>query len=272
MYHEGWKAVTDHVNQLNPYEREMIEGSADFHEDSWALYDCRSDFSESCDLADEHPGKLQELVDLWWTEAERNQVLPIDDSATARFPHTFVPYAGYRRRYELNAGERVAVYSGPLLLGGITAAAELDGPLGAATGVIVEQGNWITGWSWVALQDEIAVFIASPGRGCHRIGAPRPEGATVLGVTLGDAAENSTEVKLLADGAEIGGGTIAAPLPRVMSTNGSWLTAGYSTPFPVNDAYSPPFRLGPLIRVVLDAGRPRMPRFDELLEEIMRHQ
>ncbi len=272
MYHRGWKAVTDHVNQLNPYEREMIEGSADFHEDNWALYDTRVDFSESHDLASEHPEKLEELIGLWSAEAERNEVLPIDDSATARFVHMFVPYAGYRRRYELNAGERVAVYSGPLLYGGITAAAELDSPLGNATGVIIEQGNWITGWSWVVLEDEIAVFIASPGQGRHRISAARPTGATVLGVVLGDTASDSTEVTLLADGSEIGRGTVAAPLPRVISTNGSWLTVGYSAPFPVNDSYAPPFRLEPLLRVVLDAGPPRMPRFNELLEEIMRHQ
>ena len=51
-----------------------------------------------------------------------------------------------------------------------------------------------------------------------------------------------------------------------------WLTVGYSAPFPVNDAYSPPFRLDPLVRVVVDAGRPELPAFNELLEEIMRHQ
>src|SRR5207244_8598318 len=35
--------------------------------------------SECHDLADAQPEKLRELVELWWREAERNQVLPLDN-------------------------------------------------------------------------------------------------------------------------------------------------------------------------------------------------
>ena len=51
MYHDGWKAVTDHVNQLTAAEREQITGSHDFATDTWALFDTRTDPTESRDLA-----------------------------------------------------------------------------------------------------------------------------------------------------------------------------------------------------------------------------
>ncbi len=37
------------------------------------------DLSESRDLAQEHPELLAELIELWWEEARRNQVLPLDN-------------------------------------------------------------------------------------------------------------------------------------------------------------------------------------------------
>lgn len=63
----GWKAVTRHHK------------GEDFDRDAWELYDLNSDFSESVNLAPTHPAKLEELIELWWAEAERCQVLPLDD-------------------------------------------------------------------------------------------------------------------------------------------------------------------------------------------------
>ncbi len=76
IYHRGWKAVTFHpvgplYDDQNP--------NAPFDEDVWELYDVTSDLSETRDLAPQHPEKAAELVDLWWQEARRNQVLPLDN-------------------------------------------------------------------------------------------------------------------------------------------------------------------------------------------------
>lgn len=43
----------------------------------WELYDLRSDFSQARNVAVEHPDTVKELQDLWWSEAERNRVLPL---------------------------------------------------------------------------------------------------------------------------------------------------------------------------------------------------
>jgi arylsulfatase len=63
----GWKAVAYH------------EAEKPFEQDTWELYHLDKDFSESRDLAKSHPEKLREMIELWWSEAGRNGVLPLDD-------------------------------------------------------------------------------------------------------------------------------------------------------------------------------------------------
>lgn len=69
IWHRGWKAVTFH------------QRGTDFATDPWELYHLDEDMAEINNLASEHPDKLAELIDLWWQEAERYGVLPLDDMA-----------------------------------------------------------------------------------------------------------------------------------------------------------------------------------------------
>ena len=70
IWSNGWKAVTFHT-----------EGAA-LDSDTWELYHLDEDFSEMNDLADAEPEKLAEMIDLFWAEAERYGVLPIDGGST----------------------------------------------------------------------------------------------------------------------------------------------------------------------------------------------
>lgn len=70
IWHKGWKAVTRHP---------PISGRGNFDQDVWELYHTDQDRSEAHDLADRYPERLQELISLWWVEAGRNDVLPLDD-------------------------------------------------------------------------------------------------------------------------------------------------------------------------------------------------
>jgi arylsulfatase A-like enzyme len=71
-----WKAVTRHIR------------GTPFDEDRWELYDLSADASECDDLAEAEPARLEELVGLWWQEAERHGVLPLDDRGIELFrPH-----------------------------------------------------------------------------------------------------------------------------------------------------------------------------------------
>ncbi len=71
IWHDGWKAVTKHRR------------GTPFDEDQWALYHTDVDFSECVDLAEQEPAKLREMVDRWWVEAGKYNVLPLDDRGGA---------------------------------------------------------------------------------------------------------------------------------------------------------------------------------------------
>ncbi len=43
----------------------------------WELYNLADDFSQARNVAAENPDKVKELQELWWSEAERNRVLPL---------------------------------------------------------------------------------------------------------------------------------------------------------------------------------------------------
>jgi arylsulfatase len=80
IYHQGWMASAPSFAPWNPNRSEF-----DPDKQKWELYNIEEDFSQSKDLAAENPEKLRELQDLWWAEAARYNVLPLDWRGTVRF-------------------------------------------------------------------------------------------------------------------------------------------------------------------------------------------
>lgn len=74
IWKDGWKAAAIHA---------PLSGEGNFDEDEWELYHVEIDRSESKNLAKEHPEKLKELIELWFEEAKKNNVLPLDDRSAA---------------------------------------------------------------------------------------------------------------------------------------------------------------------------------------------
>ncbi len=80
IWEDGWKAVTLHANRM-PWDVNLV---ADFEDDVWELYHVAEDFSESTDLAEQYPEKLEELKKVFEEEAWANQVYPMYDDMLAR--------------------------------------------------------------------------------------------------------------------------------------------------------------------------------------------
>ena len=62
---------------------------ADYDTEPWELYDLSADPSECHDLATARPELLAELIGCWWSEAEANQVPPLDDRLIELFGTRF---------------------------------------------------------------------------------------------------------------------------------------------------------------------------------------
>lgn len=80
LYHEGWMASAPSFIPWDPNRDE----NWDPDKQVWELYKLDEDFSQARDLASKHPDKLRELQDLWWVEASKYSVLPLDWRGTIR--------------------------------------------------------------------------------------------------------------------------------------------------------------------------------------------
>jgi arylsulfatase len=156
LYHDGWMASCRHGRL--PW---INFGSFDFGEDRWELYHIDEDFSQSIDLAGQHPEKLRELQDLFMAEAAKYNVLPLDDRFIERADVTLRPSYFYGR-------DSVTFYPGMVRLPEgsapkthnvthtITVDAEI--PDGGAEGVLVCVGGDTAGWSLYVRDDGRLVY------------------------------------------------------------------------------------------------------------------
>jgi arylsulfatase len=82
IYHDGWVACTTPFRK--PWQTIGGETKNPADDFKWELYHVADDFSEADNLADKEPAKLKELKDIWWEEARKNNVLPLDASFAER--------------------------------------------------------------------------------------------------------------------------------------------------------------------------------------------
>ncbi len=80
IWEDGWKAVTLHAKRM-PWDLNVV---LPFDQDEWELYHVAEDFSESTDLAAQHPEKLEELKQAFDDEAWANNVYPLYDDMLKR--------------------------------------------------------------------------------------------------------------------------------------------------------------------------------------------
>jgi arylsulfatase len=106
MYKDGWKAVTIHGNRM-PW---VTAGTFPFDKDVWELYNLNEDFSETNNLADKYPEKLEDLKKEWDEEAWKNNVFPLYDDLNSRIAKQFSRAFGDRKSfiYYSPGAERIA--------------------------------------------------------------------------------------------------------------------------------------------------------------------
>lgn len=154
IYKDGWWAGTrlDKAPwDMSPETmKRFAPGVYDPDQDVWELYDLRTDFSQARNLAADHPEKVEELVALWWDEAERNRVLPLLGGFSIFFG--ILPPLPTRTRFAF-AGDVQNIQRGmvPRVYGRSYAIeAELHVPASGAEGVIVANADFIGGFAlWV---------------------------------------------------------------------------------------------------------------------------
>jgi arylsulfatase len=270
IYHDGWKATTDHVSEGVLDER-LLEGSRDLDADRWNLFRLDDDFAEARDLAAERPDVVADLAARWEAEAERNQVFPISDNLRERLAAMEPPVWPIPRHLILRPGYGpVADEAVPSLGAGALLVAHVDVPDGGGEGVLAALGDWTNGWAFVVVGGRPAFIVNVVGR-AHRVAAsgPLPPGTHDVGFQFAPDGAGGGAGRLLVDGQEVAAGS----LPEGMGVSGiqiggGGLRLGHDAGFPVSDDYQPPFPwTGALHHVEFDA---RAPTERQLSDEAIR--
>ncbi|MGZ6962583.1 MAG: arylsulfatase [Acidimicrobiia bacterium] len=255
IYHDGWKAVT--FKPLGPMYNDGLDPDAPFEDDVWELYHVAEDFSECNDLAADEPERLAALVDLWWEEARKYQVLPLDNRPIAALLHPRRPFDDRDRYvfwpYGAPIPENVTVN---VRNRNHTITAEVELPeVGTAEGVLLAMGTVLGGWSLHLVGGCLQFVHNFVGKERYTVTSEVvvPPGAHELGFSFTSRGDFSGVGRLLLDGATVGEGEIATTTPVRYSISGAGLTCGWEQGPPVGEGYTAPFRFtGTLRRVVVE--------------------
>jgi Sulfatase len=257
IYQDGWIASTTPLRP--PWDITGATTLDPANAFKWELYNVTKDWTQANDLAASRPDKLKQLQDLFWEEASKYQVLPLDSSVAARL---IAP------RPNLTAGRTLFTYSGeltgiphgdaPSLLDtSYTITAEVEIPQGGAEGMLLTEGGRFGGFGFYLLKSK-PLFVwnlldlervrwespqpLSPGK--HTLVFDfeyEGEGLASLASGIGGIGKGGVGV-LKVDGKEVATQKMAHTIPLILQWDETF-DVGADTGTPVDDQdYQVPFR------------------------------
>jgi len=259
LYHDGWMASALSFIPWTPNR-----SGFDPDKQKWELYDTTKDFSQAEDLAAANPQKLKELQDLWWSEARKYSVLPLDWRATERFDSEAMgrpSLAGNARTLTYYPGQiGMPPDASPRILNkSWTITADVDIPASGAEGMIVTDGG-LEGGIGLYVRQGRPTFVynfLSIERTTVTGNAPLPVGKVQVKVDFayqGGPKEvgKPAVVSLFVNGGKVGEARLARTIPATLSI-GEGLDIGEDVGSGVDFTYNPPFPFtGKIEKVVFE--------------------
>jgi arylsulfatase len=151
IYKDGWLLSTKVIRA--PWEAFGPANPDPLNNVTWELYNLKEDFSQTNDIAAANPDKVEELKKVFYAEAKKYNVLPMDASVAARI---------VAPRPNLTAGRSEFVYTtpmvglpqgdSPLLINtSYTVTAEIEVPATGGDGMILTSGGRFGGYGFYIL-------------------------------------------------------------------------------------------------------------------------
>ena len=268
IYYDGWKAVADHV---------PMSSTGNFDRDRWELFYLPDDPNETNDLSEVHPEIVRDLVDRWWSEAGRYNVLPLDDRGYERWPdpRPAVGPQGDVFEYLPNTQPifgRAAVDT--LNRDFDVRAAVAPRADGVTEGVILAQGNRFGGYTLFVKDERVHFVYNLCGVKEYRVSAPFPSEEETLEVSVAFRMTGVSEATadLTAGGAAPVTGMIGATIPYVYPVHSN-LSCGLDRGLSVCDDYVSPFTFtGRIEKVRVSLGEQRPIDLSKVLDAVLAEQ
>jgi arylsulfatase len=162
IYHEGWVAAT--TPATIPWILSTAAAPDVISGYNWELYHVAEDPTQSKDLAAQMPDKLKELQDLFYAEAAKHDVLPLDNSTLNRFVSPKPNLTSGRTKFNYSGTPLSTPGSGApnIMNKSYTITAEVDIPEGGAEGMIVTEGGRFGGYGLFLSKGEAGIRRGKP--------------------------------------------------------------------------------------------------------------
>ncbi len=231
----------------------------------WELYHVAEDVAETTNLAEQERARLIAMITLWYNEAGKYNVLPIDSRGVVRIADERPQIAASRSRYVLYPGtQSISAASAPKILNrpySINAEVELTDE---SAGVLLSMGG-NDGGITLYVKDGLLCYAHNyvakeifTVRSDDRV----PAGRHFLSVEFAPTGQPDVKngkgtpgtVTLFVDGTEIGRGEFPVTTPIRLAQGGAMLV-GADTGSSVTPDYDPPFKFdGRIHRVIVDVS------------------
>ncbi|MBV8295198.1 MAG: sulfatase-like hydrolase/transferase, partial [Acidimicrobiia bacterium] len=237
IYNDGWKAVVYHPIQFDSPGLDTVP---------WELYHVATDASETEDLAESEQERLAELDRLWWEEAERNHVLPLDNRPLSAFvlPHPPARYDRGRYRYPPGAAPVPEAVAVNVRNRTHVVTADVIVPDGGTEGVLISQGSLLGGWVVFVVDGRLTYVHNLLNIEQHRVQARQPllPGRHTVVFRYEKTGEHQGRGVLFVDGEVVGNGDIPRFTPNRFALAGAGLSVGRdASGLAVCDDYVAPF-------------------------------
>ncbi len=257
IFDNGWMAS---ALSFPPWEPNR--GSFDPDKQKWELYNIDEDFTQANDLAAKNPAKLRQLQDLWWVEAAKYNVLPLDWRGSIRMN------AELMGRPSMVAGRKSITYhegvnglpdaaAPPMLNKSWTITAEVDLTGQRDSGIIVTHGGMQAGYG-LYLRDGKPVFVYNfleMSRTRFEGNDALPKGKTKIVVDFvydGGGMGKGGKIVITANGKKVAEGRLEKTMPVQISIV-EGLDIGKDVGSPVDWTYKMPFKFtGKIDKVTYD--------------------
>jgi arylsulfatase A-like enzyme len=268
LYHDGWRAVCPWPGTSFAESGLQFGATIDYDKlieldaHGWELYNIDKDFAETDNLADKERERLIAMIGMWYVEAGKYHVLPIDSRGTLRFADERPQIAVDRKKYVYYPGTQVvSLNAAPRLVNVAHAvSADVTVPAEGGDGVLlsmggndggyvfyVERGKLTYGYNYVAdqrfkIQSDTDVPAGEHVLSFEFTPTGKPDIANGKGVPA--------DIKLFVDGKQIGSGKLPVTIPLSLGLSAG-VCVGADAGAPVMEDYTPPYRFNGRVKKVL---------------------
>jgi arylsulfatase A-like enzyme len=273
IYHDGWRAVCP-VPGPSFTEAKMGFGELTLTEEKlreldakgWELYHVAEDPSETNNLAEQRRDKLIEMIALWYSEAGKYKVFPIDSRGTLRLMDERPQIAQERKTYTYYPGTQVTpeFAAAKVLNRAHSITADVEIPKGGAQGVVVCHGSNEGGYSLFIQDNKLRYVHNYVDVAEYQVESTRtvPEGRSQLRFEFEPTGKPDIahgkgtpgEVRLFVNRELIGQCAIPVTIPLIIGIGGGF-AVGRNAGSPISNLYSSPFPFtGTIYQVTVDVS------------------